>query len=59
MKVKEFNVYLSGQEYVVITTKANSLDDAIIKAKKIIETSSVKIFTKPYIVDKVREKWGA
>jgi len=53
---KEFNVYLSGQEYVVITTKASSADEAITNARKVIENAPVAFPAKPYIVDKVRIK---
>ena len=53
---KEFNVYFTGQEYVVITTKASTATEAIENAKKVIDNAPVAFPSKPYTLDKIRIK---
>ena len=53
---KEYNVYFTGQEYVVITTKATSTSVALANAKKVIDNAPVAFPSKPYTLDKIRIK---
>jgi|TARA_A100000172_G_scaffold31419_1_gene18710 hypothetical protein len=54
---QEWNVYLTGQEYVVITTKAGSADEALDNAMRVVNNSPVAFPSKPYTLDKIRRKW--
>ena len=53
---KEWNVYFTGQEYIVITTKASTATEALANAKKIVENAPVAFPSKPYTLDKIRRK---
>jgi len=53
---KEYNVYFTGQEYVVITTKATSTSEALANAKKVIDNAPVAFPSKPYTLDKIKIK---
>ena len=54
---QEWNVYLTGQEYVVITTKAGSADEALDNAMRVVDNTPVAFPSKPYTLDKIRRKW--
>ena len=54
---QEWNVYLTGQEYVVITTKAGSADEALDNSMRVVNNSPVAFPSKPYTLDKIRRKW--
>ena len=53
---REWNVYFTGQEYVVITTKANTATEALKKKKKVVDNAPVAFPSKPYTLDKIRRK---
>jgi ketopantoate reductase len=53
---KEWNVYFTGQEYVVITTKASTATEALANAKKVVDNAPVAFPSKPYTLDKIRRK---
>ncbi len=57
MNSQEWNVYLTGQEYVVITTKAGSADEALDNAMRVVDNTPVAFPSKPYTLDKIRRKW--
>ena len=57
MNSQEWNVYLTGQEYVVITTKASTATEALANAKKVVDNAPVAFPSKPYTLDKIRRKW--